>query len=181
GLLLVVHQSQQNHAEGGLHLGLGKQSVQGNLGVGVLFQLNDNAHALLAVGLVPQPGDALQTLVLHLIGNVLHQTRLVHLVGQLGDDDAGAAVAELLHLGAGPHLDVALTGGVGGPDARPAHDDTPGGEVGALDVLHQVVQGGVLVVQHADGGVNDLPLGVGRDVGGHAHGDDGRAVELQVG
>src|SRR5699024_6329705 len=106
---------------------------------------------------------------------------LVDLVGQLGDDDAGAAVAELLHLGTGPHLDVALTGGVGGPAARPAHEDTPGRGVGDVDVPQQVVQGGVDVGQHADGGVNDLPQVVGRDVGGHAHGDAGRAVDQQVG
>ncbi len=90
-------------------------------------------------------------------------------------------VAELLHLGAGPHPDVALAGGVGRPDAGPAHDDPPGGEVGALDVLHQVVQGGLPVVQHADGGVDDLPQVVGRDVGGHAHGDAAGAVHQQVG
>ena len=56
-LHLVVHQGQQDHAEGGLHLGLAEQAVQGDLGVGVLFQLNDDPHPLLAVGLVPQAGQ----------------------------------------------------------------------------------------------------------------------------
>ena len=65
----------------------------------------------------------------------------------------------------------ATAGGVGGADARPAHNDGPGGEVGAVDVLHQVAQGGLRVIQNADHRVDDLPHIVGRDVGGHAHGD----------
>ena len=48
-------------------------------------------------------------------------------------------------------------------------------------MLHQVGQGGVLVVQHTDGRVDHLPQIVGGDVGGHAHGDAGGAIHQQVG
>ena len=58
GLFLVVHQRQHYHRKRGLHLGLGKQTVQHHLGVCVFLQLNDDAHPLLAVGLVPQAGNA---------------------------------------------------------------------------------------------------------------------------
>ena len=50
-----------------------------------------------------------------------------------------------------------------------------------MDVLHQVGQGGFRVVQHANGRVDDLPHVVGRDVGGHTHGDAAGAVHQQVG
>ena len=80
-----------------------------------------------------------------------------------------------------PDGDPAPAGGVGRPDARPPHDDALGGEVGALDVVHQVGQGALRVVQHLDGGVDDLPHVVGGDVGGHAHGDAAGAVHQQVG
>ena len=120
-------------------------------------------------------------LVLHLVGHVLDEHALVHLVGNLGDDDAGAVVAELLKLGAGADADVALAGGVGRPDAAAAHDHALGGEVGALDVLHEVVQSGVFIVQHADDGVDDLGEVVRGNVGGHTHGDAGGAVHQQVG
>ena len=150
GLGLVVHQGQHVDGKGGLQLGLGKQAVQHHLGVGVPLQLDDDAHTV-PVGLVPDVGDALQPLVLHLVGHVLDEHPLVHLIGDLGDDDAGAVLAELLKLVAGPDHHPAPAGGVGLPDAAAAHDDAPGGEVRPLDVLHQVGQLGLRVVQHADG------------------------------
>ena len=53
--------------------------------------------------------------------------------------------------------------------------------VGKSGPLTYFGQGGVGVLQHADGGVDDLPQIVGGDVGGHAHGDARRAVHQQVG
>ena len=69
---LVVHQGQHIDGEGGLQLGLGKQAVEHHLRIGVPLQLDDDAHTV-AVGLVPDVGDALQPLVLHLIGHALDQ------------------------------------------------------------------------------------------------------------
>ena len=170
GLALVVHQCQHIDGERGLQLGLGEQAVQHHLGVGVTLQLDDHTHTV-AVGLVPDVGDALDALVLHLVGDGLDEHTLVHLIGQLGDDDAGASVAELLELVPRPDHQPSPARGVGGADAAAAHDDALGGEVRALHVLHQVAEGGVGVVQHADARADDLPQVVGRDVGGHAHGD----------
>ena len=180
GLGLVVDQGQHIHAEGGLQGGLGIEPVQHHLGIGVLFQFNDHPHAV-AVGLVAQVGDALQPLVLDLLGDVLHQGLLVDLVGQLVDDDADAVVAEFLEFRVAADGDAAPAGGIGGADAAAAQDDALRGEIRALDVLHEVGQGGLRVVQDADAGVDDLPQVVGRDVGGHADGDARRAVDQQVG
>ena len=47
--------------------------------------------------------------------------------------------------------------------------------------MHQVVHGGVGVVDEVAHGVAHLVEVVRRDVGGHAHGDAGRAVDQQVG
>ena len=113
-----------------LQLGLGKQAVEHHLGVGVPLQLDDDAHTV-AVCLVLDVADALQTLILHLIGHVLDKHPLVHLIGKLRDDDAGAVVAEFLKFVAGPDHYPAPAGGIGGPDAGPAHDDALGGEVRA--------------------------------------------------
>ena len=90
-------------------------------------------------------------------------------------------MTEFLKLMPRPDHDAAPAGGVSRPDAGPAHDDALGGEVRSLDVFHQVGQGGVGIVQHADAGADDLPQVVGRDVGGHAHGDAAGAVDQQVG
>ena len=80
-----------------------------------------------------------------------------NLVGDLRDHDAGPVLTELLELRPGPDPDVAPAGGVGLTDARPAHDDAPGGEVGTLDVLHQVIEIRLRVVQHVDAGPDHLP------------------------
>ena len=157
-------------------MGLGEQAVQYHLRIGVALQLDDHPHAV-AVGLIPDVGDALDTLVLHLIGDGFDEHPLVYLIGQLRENDTGTSIAELLKLVAGADHQPAPAGGVGGADAAAPHDDTLCGEVRALDVLHQIAEGGVRIVQHADAGANDLPQVVGRDVGGHAHGDAAGAVD----
>ena len=81
----------------------------------------------------------------------------------------------------GAHHQTAPSCGVGGPDAAAAHDDTLCGEIRALDVLHQIAQGGLRIVQHTNAGADDLPQIVGRNVGGHTHGNAGGAVHQQVG
>ena len=90
-------------------------------------------------------------------------------------------MAELLELVAGPHHHPATAGGIGGTDAAAAHDEATGGKVGTLDIGHQVRQRGIGIIHHMDAGSDDLPQVVGRDVGGHTHGDTGGAVDQQIG
>ena len=177
---LVVHKREHIDGKARLQLRLGEEAVQYHLRVRVALELNDYAHAV-AVRLVAQAGDALEALFAHLLGHVLDELLLVDLVGQLGDDNAYAVVAELLHLGARADNDLALAGGVGGADAAAAHDDAAGGEVGPGDVLHEVGERGLGVLEHADAGVYDLGEVVRRDIRRHADGDAARAVDEQVG
>ena len=86
GLGLVVDQRQHIDGKGGLKLGLGKETVEDHLGVGILLQLDDDAHTV-PVGLVPDVGDPFQALVLHLVGHIFDEHPLVDLIGDLGDDD----------------------------------------------------------------------------------------------
>ena len=95
--------------------------------------------------------------------------------------NARAVLAELLKLMPGPDHHPAPAGGIGLPDAAATHDDAPGGEVRPLDVLHQITELSLRIVQHADAGADHLPQVVGRDIGGHAHGDAGGAVDQQIG
>ena len=169
-LHLVIHQGQHDDAEAALQGGLLEQVVENHLGIGVLLQLNNHAHTV-AVRLVPQVGDALQTLVLHLVGDVLDELALVDLVGKLRHHNAHPVLAEGLKLRPGPDHHLAPSGGVGRPDAAVAHDDAAGGEIRSGDMLHQIRQGSLRIVQHADAGVDDLRQVVRRDIGGHANGD----------
>ena len=178
-LRLVIDQGEHVHGERGLHLRLGKQPVEHDLGVGVLLELDNDAHAV-AVGLVAQAGDAVELLITHLLGNVLDELALVDLIGQLRHDDADAVVAPGLGLGTGAHDDAAAAGGVGRADAAAADDDASGREVRARDMLHEVRERGVRVFEHTDAGIDDLGEVVRRDVRRHADGDTGRSVHQQV-
>ena len=116
----------------------------------------------------------------HQLGDLLLDHLDGGLVRQLGDDDAVPA-ATLFDLGDGAHLDGAATGPVGVEDALPAEDLRARREVGPLDELHELVGRRLGVVQHVDGGVDDLAHVVRRDVGRHADGDALRPVDEKVG
>jgi len=107
-------------------------------------------------------------------------SRLVHLVGNLGDDDRLAAVVGHFDIGLGADADAATAGAVAGDDAGGTVDDAGGREVRAGDVLHQPVHVDRRVVDQRDAGIDALGQVVRRDVGGHAHRDAGRAVDQQV-
>ncbi len=149
---LVVRERQHVDGKGGLKLGLGKKAVFDHLGVRVPFQLDDNTHAV-AVRLVSQSGNALQTLVVHLFGDVFDELALIDLIGQLPDDDAEPGVAVFLDLRARADAEPSPAGGIGGPDAGPAHNDAAGGKIGAFNVFHEVAALGLRIIQHTDAGV----------------------------
>ena len=175
----LVVDGQHDDADGILKLGVLIELVQHHLRVGVLAHIDDDAHSL-AVGLIVQVADALDPLFLHEVCDVLDQAGLVHHVGDLGDDDLGAAVLLLLNGGAAAQGDLAAAGGIGSTDAAAAHDDAGGGEIRALDVFHQAGQVDVRVLDIGHTAVNDLAQVVGRDVGGHTNSDALTAVDQQV-
>ena len=85
-------------AEGGLQRGIAVQLVEYDLGLDVAAQLDDHAQAV-PVALVAQVADALDGLLAHDLGNALDHARLVHEIGDLGDDDGLPVLAEFLDMG----------------------------------------------------------------------------------
>ena len=73
-------------AERGLQRREAIELVEDDVGDRLALQLDHDAHAL-AVGLVANVGDAFDFLVADQFGDLLDHHRLVHLVGDLGDDD----------------------------------------------------------------------------------------------
>ena len=122
-------------------------------------------------------------LVVDEVGDLLDHALVAALadaVGQLADDDRGAAAAQLLDVGARALDDPAPTRAVGLPDPFAAEDDPAGGEVRALDVLRQAVDVDRRLVDHRHQRVHDLAEVVRRHVGRHPDRDPGRAVQQQV-
>ena len=81
----------------------------------------------------------------------------------------------------GAHGDGAASGLVALLDAGAAHDDGAGGEVRTGHDLHELVDGGVGIVNQVARGLDRLGEVVRGDVGGHADGDALAAVDQQVG
>ena len=83
---LAVDQRDHVDAEGVLQLRLLVEVVQDHVGVLAALELDHDPHALL-VGFVADVRDALDLLLVHQFRDALLQDRLVHLVGDLVDDD----------------------------------------------------------------------------------------------
>ena len=177
---LVVDHGQEDHAEALLHRGVLEELVEHDLRLAAALEFDDDAHAV-AVALVADVADLVDDLVVHQVGDALDEARLVHLVGNLGDDDRFFVFGEVLDGGLGAHHEAAASGAVGFGDAAAAVDESAGGEVGALHELHDVGERGLRVVHQRDAGVDDLGEVVRRNLGGHADGDSVRAVHEQVG
>ena len=181
---LTLHQRHHVGAEIGLQRGELEQVVEHHLAIGIPPQFNDDAHSF-PVALVANIGNALQLFLVHQLGNALNQGRLVHLVGQFGDDHRIPIRAALgvqgFHNGHTAHGDGAAPTAIGLLDAPAPQDLTPGGEIGTGNHLKQLL---VAQLRVADEGIqagNQLRQVVGGDIGGHAHGNAGRTVEQKLG
>ena len=90
---LPVDDGQHDHAEVDLQLGVLVEIVEDHFGLLAALQLEDDAHAV-AIALVANFGNAFDLLLVHQAGRGFDQPRLVHLVGNFGDDDGLAVLAE---------------------------------------------------------------------------------------
>ena len=176
----AVDERQVVSAKGRLQRGVLVQVVEHDLRNDALLELDDQADALL-VGLVAHVRDAFDALVIDKLGDLLLQGALVDHVGNLGKDQAAAAGLGGLHVSLGAHGDGAAAGLVALLNAGAAHDDGAGGEVRTGHDLHELVDGGVGVVDQVTGGLDRLGEVMRGDVGGHTDGDALAAVDQQVG
>ncbi len=179
---LTVQQADHVDAEHVLHLGLGIQVVEDDLGHLAPAQLDHHAHAIL-VGLIAQLADTFEFLFLDQLGDALDQLGLVDLIGQLVDQDLLAAtnLVDILDGATGPYVDAATTGAVGLDDARAAVDDARRREVRPGNMLHQLIEGDIRIGNHRQTTIDHFGQVVRRNIGRHAHGDTAGAVDQQVG
>ena len=178
-----VDDGEHVRAEVLLQLGVLVQVVQHDLGDRVALEHDHEALPGAAGGLVADVGDAGDPAVLDQLGDLQREVVRVHLVRQLGDDQAGAAL-QLLDVDDRAHGDRPAAGAVGILDALEAQDARAGGEVRSLDAvderLDELFLGRFRVRQVPQGALADLAEVVRRDVGGHADGDADGAVDQQV-
>ena len=154
--------------------------VEDHLGLLAALQLEDNAHPV-AVALVADIGDAFDALLVHRRRSLLDQLRLVHLVGNLGDDDLFLVLAHPLDGRAGAQLELPAAPAVSVDDPLPPQYEAARGEVRPRNHFQNLRErrGGAL--DQVNRRVDDFGEVVRGDVGRHAHGDARGAVHQQVG
>ena len=177
---LAVDQRDHVHAEAVLELRQLEEIVEDDLGDFAALQLDDRAHAGL-VGLVADVRDAVELLLARELADAGEQVRLVHLVGDLVDDDRlPVALLELLDVRARAHHDAAAAGAIAFAHALEPVDDPGRREIGRRHDVDQLVDGEVGIAEKREAGVGDLGQVVRRDVGRHPDGDAGRAVDEEI-
>ncbi len=141
---------------------------------------DDEAEAVLPVGEVGHVGDAVQLLRVDAVLDLLDHTLRADPVGELGHDEAALARGDRLDAHLGAHPEAAAARRVRVADAGQARDGAAAREVGAGDVVHQLVQRRVGVGQEVAGGADDLHQVVRGHVGGHADRDAAGAVDQEI-
>ncbi len=177
-LRTAVHQRDVVHGERGLQRRVLVKGVEHHARHGVLLEDHDDAQTV-AVRLVVDVGDALDLLVVDQVGDLLDHLGLVDHVGDLRDDDALAAARRMLDLGLGTHDHAAAARQQRLTDAFVAVDDAARREIGALDVLEQLLALDLGIIDIGAAGVDHLAQVMGRHVGRHTDGDTARTVDQQ--
>jgi hypothetical protein len=91
---LAVDHREEDHREAFLHLRVLVELVQDDLRLRAALELDDDPHAV-AVALVAHVADVVDDLFVYQLRDALDQLGLVHLVGDLGDDDRLLFLGEL--------------------------------------------------------------------------------------
>ena len=172
---------QRHHvgAEARLQRGVAVELVEHDIRHSVALDLDDDAHAV-AIGFVAQIGDAFDLLFADELRDLLDQRRLVHLIGDLVDDDRFALLAHDLDLGFASHDDRAATRHVGRARAGTSEDHCAGREVRAGNQLDETFGRDIGVLDERQASVDDFAEIVRRHVGGHADRDSARAVDQKI-
>ncbi len=115
---------------------------------------------------------------LHEFCDLFHHLGLVHLIGQLRDNNGfPIGLFVRLHLHLGPHDHHPSAGGVGIMDAISAIYHTRSGKIGPRNMGHNFRNGNGRVIQKGNDGVGHLVDIVGRNIGGHPNGNTRRAID----
>ena len=165
-----IHQRQRDHTEGGLQGGVLVEIVEYRQRPRVFLELDHDSHAV-AIRLVVEVGDAFQFSLADQLIDARDQRRLVHHVGNLGDDDPLPAILRLFEGMAGADDQPTVTGPIGGGDALATDDDAAGWKVRSPDQLHEVLGGGLGVVDQPEGRIAHLAQVMRWDVRRHADRD----------
>ncbi|KUG14557.1 hypothetical protein ASZ90_015802 [hydrocarbon metagenome] len=180
-LWLVIDDRIVDRPETGLECGMPVQVVQDDRGHRSFPELEDDPDPIL-VGLVPDIGDAIDSLLPDHLRDRGDPLRLVDLVRELGHDDpvTPAPARRLLDGCHTADYETPLAGGIHVPCTLRAHQDPASREVGGRQDTHQVFHRHTRVVEVYQDGIAGLAQVVRGHLGRHTDRDAIRAVHEQV-
>ena len=173
-----LHQGHVVEGEAALQGAVLEQHVQDHTGVGALLEADHHA-GFSAGAFVVDVGDALDFLFIGQLGYLLNHLPFVHHIGNLRNHNGLTTLVVYFDFCLGTDDHTAAAGLVGFLDAGLAHDDTAGGEIRTLDVLHQFIGGNLRIVNIGADGIAAFSQVMGSHVGGHTYGNTGCTVEEQ--
>src|SRR5262249_39564934 len=166
-------------AEGRLQRRVSVQLVEYDIRHCVALELDDDAITL-AVGFVAQGGDAVDFFIPPQLANSLDHRRLVHLVGNLADDDRLALAAQSFDFHLAAHDDRATAESVRGADTRMTENDAASRKVGTWNDADQFLDTQPRILDERDAGIDHLAEVVRRNVRRHSNRDAACAVYQKV-
>ncbi len=178
GAGLAVDDREVVDAEGGLKRRVLVEVVEYHLGRDALLQVDHDPHAV-PVRLVADIADPLDPFIADEGGDILDQACLVHLEGDLGDDDLRSPAFFLDLHDTSDHA-LPAPGKVSIPDPFGTHHDSAGREIRAGHDPHQFLRGYARIIDDAAGCLADLPEVVGRHIRRHADRNPARPVHQEV-
>src|SRR4029077_16341793 len=104
----------------------------------------------------------------------------IDVVWNFSDDDLFSAAFELLDAGLAAHLHAAAAGLEILFDSRHAADDAAGREVRPFYVFHQLLKRDFWIVDLRTDSIDHFAEIVRRNIGRHAHGNAGSAINEQI-
>ena len=155
-----------------------EELVQYHIGIGITSYVNNDTHTLTS-RLVVDIGDTLNLLLSGKVGDVFHQVGLVDTVWNLRYDNLVVSVASL-YLCLGSHDNASTTSLIGILNALYSIYICSRWEIRSLDKLHESVGVNILVVDICAATVNHLTQVVGRNIGGHTHGDTITSIDEKI-
>ncbi len=131
---------ERHHVAGEIRLQrrVPEQLVQNDIGIGVVFKLDDDAHAV-TVGFVTDFVNVLNNLFPADFAEPFQQFALADLIRNFVNDDR-FALADFLNRGLGTHDDRTVAGVVGAADSHDADNLRACGEIRAGDDLVQLIR-----------------------------------------
>src|SRR5262245_14155434 len=178
----VVDKRQQDDAHGLLQRRKLIELVEHEVRIGVALEIDDDAHRLPGAGarFVADFADTLNALILHEFADGLAETPARQLIRHFLDDDSGF-VALFANVSPSPQNKTASPRAIAFDNARAPADDAAGRKIRPRNVLHELIDGGVRVVDETNEAVANLAEVVRGDFRRHADRNAVRAVHQQVG